>query len=457
TLALFLFIAYFQSFSQEYYNSLLIPKELKENANAVVRLDETFIEIKSINQLLIKKKYIITVLNKEGNKNILDWVYYDNSIKINQSQATVYDAVGKEIKKFKKKDFINQSAVDQMSLYSDAKISYINYTPTQYPYTFEINYQTQTPNTVFIPTAYITNNYNVSVQEYKYNLVYNSNETSVNVKEDYLENLTVLKQIENGNIQYISKNIPAIKYEQFSPVFSNLLPKIQFSPTKFHYQGINGSATNWNDFGLWFNNNIVAGRDQLNQVTIEEIKNLTNGIDKQIEKAKKIYEYVQSKTRYISVQVGIGGYQPILASEVDKVKYGDCKGLSNYTKALLKAVGIESYYTRINAGEEQRSVEDEFFSISQTNHVILAIPHGDDYVWIDCTSKYLPFGFIGTFNDDRNVLVLKPEGGEIVRTSRYTSSDSYKITKGNFTILPNGNVETSITILNGGIHYDNLY
>ena len=53
-----------------------------------------------------------------------------------------------------------------------------------------------------------------------------------------------------------------------------------------------------------------------------------------IEKAKIVYKYMQEKTRYISVQVGIGGFKPMLAKDVDRLGYGDCKALSNYTKAL---------------------------------------------------------------------------------------------------------------------------
>jgi transglutaminase-like putative cysteine protease len=44
-------------------------------------------------------------------------------------------------------------------------------------------------------------------------------------------------------------------------------------------------------------------------------------------KAKKIYQYLQNKTRYISVQIGIGGFQPVTAADVDRLGYGDCKGI----------------------------------------------------------------------------------------------------------------------------------
>ena len=72
------------------------------------------------------------------------------------------------------------------------------------------------------------------------------------------------------------------------------------------------------------------------------------------------------------MQEGIGGWKPIAANKVDAVGYGDCKGLVNYTKALLDAVGVKSHYSVVWAGQRKTSVEKNFFSM-QGNHVILNI------------------------------------------------------------------------------------
>jgi hypothetical protein len=74
---------------------------------------------------------------------------------------------------------------------------------------------------------------------------------------------------------------------------------------------------------------------------------LVKGFDDPVEKVRTLYNYMQQRTRYVSIQVGIGGWQPFLASVVDEKGYGDCKALAHYMKSILDAVGIRSVYTLV--------------------------------------------------------------------------------------------------------------
>ena len=142
----------------------------------------------------------------------------------------------------------------------------------------------------------------------------------------------------------------AIKDEPFSPYYLNFMPLVQVVPQKFTYYGIDGAFTDWTSLGKWIYDKLVADRQLLPQETIDHIKDITKDISDPKLKAKKIYEFMQQKTHYVSVQVGLGGYQPFLASDVDKQNYGDCKALVNYTQALLKAADITSWYCIVEAG-----------------------------------------------------------------------------------------------------------
>ena len=169
---------------------------------------------------------------------------------------------------------------------------------------------------------------------------------------------------------------------------------------------------------------------------------------------------MQENTRYISVQVGIGGIRPIAASEVDRVKYGDCKGLTNYTKALLEAVGVQSNYTEVYAtSSKQINMDKDFASLlGQANHVILNIPiENKGSVWLECTSQTMPFGFLGDFTDNRDVFVITPEGGKIIRTPKYSALENSQATQAELSVFGDRSIEVSAKIVSKGIQYNNKF
>ena len=107
--------------------------------------------------------------------------------------------------------------------------------------------------------------------------------------------------------------------------------------------GNDGDLTSWKNFGNWYYNlckGVVNLSDETKNTLKEMVKNAAN--DK--EKMKIIYKYLQANFRYVSIQLGIGGYKPFDAAFVNQKKYGDCKALSNYMKACLDAIGINSYH-----------------------------------------------------------------------------------------------------------------
>ena len=101
------------TFSQtKEYSYFSIPTELKENANAVVRNNQTEVIVNSINQLTIKHKRVITVLNKLGDNRVNAYQHYNNHSKVNAISAVIYDVNGEKIKKYSKNKFLDMSAVD---------------------------------------------------------------------------------------------------------------------------------------------------------------------------------------------------------------------------------------------------------------------------------------------------------------------------------------------------------
>jgi transglutaminase-like putative cysteine protease len=454
-LALILFTSF--AFGQKLeYSILTIPDSLKQNANAVLRNSEMNISIPTQNTMTIKSKVITTVLNEYGLKNLDLSENYDKNRKIAKIEATVYDSFGKELKTFKKKDFRDVSVADGISVFNDNRALYIDYTPVTYPFTVVFETEIETSNTAFIPAWSPIGNFLVSTQKTSLTITF-SPDLNLKTKEiNFSKNYTIEKNVTSNSVSYSAKNVLAKKREELTPSFTTVFPIVYFALEKFQLENVSGSASNWKEFGKWYYNSLLSDTEEIPEVTQQKIKSLIGNEKNPIEIAKIIYQFVQEKTRYVSVQVGIGGWKPMLAKDVDKLGYGDCKALTNYTRSLLKMVDIPSYYTVVWAGNERRNIHEDIASI-QGNHVILALPVEDKLYWMECTSQIHPFGFQGDFTDDRNVLIIKPDGGEIVSTKTFSEVENIKIIKGSYAISPEGNLSGKINIVSKGLQYDNEF
>ncbi len=436
---------------------MLLDEALTKHANAVFRLDEMSIHLKSKREMTYKVKQAVTVLNAAGNGFARTNLYYDKERKIKRIEARVFDKRGNETEHIKRKDFQDVSAVDGFSLYLDDRALRYRYTPVEYPYTLEFTYEVETSDTGIFPPWFFLPGYMASVEKSTYTISYASEALKPIINEYRLSEIEISKTEDNGKIVYSAQDIKAIKKESHCPPFNDISPKLLGRMTNFHYKGLDASVNDWNDLGSWVHRNLLQGRTQLPESTKNTVRNLVSGVTDHLEKAKLIYKYVQENTRYVSVQIGIGGFQPISALDVDQVKYGDCKGLTNYTKALLSVVGVKSYYTLVEAGGTKVDFLDDFPDLAQGNHAILAIPYNDMYYWVDCTSQVHPFGFVGDFTDDRKVLVVKPDGGELVKTVSYLNEQNYQKTKADCSLDENGQLSANLTITTLGTQYDNRF
>ncbi|MDO6472900.1 DUF3857 domain-containing protein [Maribacter sp. 1_MG-2023] len=438
--------------AQTNYSILSINDSLKENANAVVRLDETIVEITAKNKMEVTNHRVITILKKAGESSINPYAFYSSKTKITDILAHVYNEQGEEIEKIKRKDFIDISAVDGGTLYGDSRVKVFRYTPTSYPYTVDFSYTYTTPNTAFLPRWMPIDDYMVSVEKSVFNMQI-AESLKWRKKEKNFDNYVIINRSSESLVSYEMNQIPAQKREALSPSFYYYEPQLMVALEEFHLEGVDGFATDWESMGNWQYNSLLSNRDKLPESTVSLMKEKLTGITDREEKIKKVYEYVQNNTRYISVQLGIGGWQPISAEEVDRVKYGDCKGLTNYTKALLKSQGIESFYSVVHAGQTKLDMEKDF-AIMQGNHVILNVPNEENDIWLECTSQKIPFGFLSDFTDDRDVLVVTPEGGKIKHTQSYLNDENSQITTGDLVLDNVGDIKANLEIKTYGLQYD---
>ena len=442
--------------AQQNYAASLIPKNLLSYASDVIRDREESVEVKDLDNVIYRVKEAITVLNKNGDNLAHIVIEHDKNNVIKNIKGTVYNELGVQTGKFSESDFDDVSAGNNFSLFEDVRLKHYLPNVTEYPYTIVYEYEERSKQSLYFDEWKPNPETGVSVEKSSYTFSCKP-DFNIRYKETNIADKAVIGTNAQGEKTYSWQftNLKAVKYEPYSPYKETYLSGVMIAPEKFTYFGYSGSFTNWQQLGKWQYDKLVAGRQALSPETIAHIKEITKDIADPKLKAKKIYEYMQSKTHYISVQIGIGGFQPFLADDVDKQNYGDCKALVNYTQALLKAVNIDSYYCVVEANDDYNvSLLPDFASMDQANHIILCLPFKNDTTWADCTSQTIPFGYLGEFTDDRLVLACSPEGGKLMRTPKYTAQTSVKSRKANFTIAADGTLNGTISTLFKGTDYE---
>jgi hypothetical protein len=236
-------------------------------------------------------------------------------------------------------------------------------------------------------------------------------------------------------------SLEAIRDEVLSPGAEEILPIIYLAANEFEYDGYSGNMQSWNAFGKWLYS-LLQTRSTLNPEQIIEIKSISNVHESIPDKVRALYEYMQSKTRYVSIQLGIGGYQPMSAQSVADLGYGDCKALSNYMRVILSAVDIPSNYTVIGAGRSHRSFSfRDFPNTFQANHVILTVPMEEDTLFLECTSQKNPCGYLGSFTGNRPALLVSEDGGRLIKTPSFNLNDYLQQTIGTCQLNSNGTLQ----------------
>lgn len=431
-----------------------IPDSLKTNANAIVR-DYTVEIIQSdIKSATYKETVVVTVLNKKGETAGHYFTYGDKFKELTSFSGTLRDGSGKIIKKIKKGDLFSTSMTDGGTT-ADGKVRIIYecQSPT-YPYTIEYTTQQKMKNGILAyPPFYPMPGYQASIQNANYKLVVPT-DIKVRHKSSYKDNLKE-EEIGEQRIYTVSiTNLQALDYERNSPKFKELAPVIFFAPSDFCFDSACGNMKDWSNYGSWVYE-LLKDRDALPTPFIEKLKELIKDAPTDREKTKILYEYLQANTRYISIQLGIGGYRPFEASSVLKTAYGDCKGLSNLMYAMLKAVGIPANYVVINLGDEDK-LYDDYPSFNQINHAIAMVPLKNDTIWLECTSQTMPFGYIHDGIAGHDALVITEKGGEIRRLPSYSEKENTEDTKLEISIDENGNMAGNITITGHLNQYDYL-
>lgn len=334
-------------------------------------------------------------------------------------KGMVTDASGRLLRKIKRSE-LKQTEYSPF-LAVDDYILYAEYTPSVYPVTITYEWEVDCQNNLIeFPSFCPLTDYDIELRNASYQLT---------VPKDYnvryaLQNINSTVQIEEGpkatkTLTLGLTDIPPINQESYSRPLYERIPVAFFAPSFFVYYGTQGSLKDWMDYGKW-EYGLLKGSSILPPALCQEIHQMTDNLKTEHEKVKVLYDYLGRTTRYVAILLGIGGQRPAPASSVNRDGYGDCKGLSNYMRAMLEEIGIPSNYTTIST--LRHDLIEDFASVGQMDHVILQVPLLKDTLWLECTNPQLPIGYVHKGIAGHNAIEIGKTGGRLVRLPVYPDS-----------------------------------
>jgi len=432
-----------------------ISREMLANAKAVIRDREIVFEVKSFSGAVQEVRTVITILNENGADLSYLLIPYDRYSSVHKIRGAVYDASGKVIRKLNESNIIDHSFITGSTVFDDNRVKFYDPEYRVYPFTVEYSYEISYSGLNDYPDWDVLPDYNVSAEITTFTARMAAG-TTLRYSESALP-CPVVKGETDGQATYSCQAllVPAMVQESFSRPFEEICPILYLAPSEFEMDHFPGNASTWKDFGKWIYD-LNRDRNDLDASARARFVGLVKGIDDPIEKVRVLYEHMQQRTRYVSIQVGIGSWQPFLASVVDEKGYGDCKALVFYMKCILESVGIPSIYTLVRAGGEAPRLITSFPS-NQFNHVILCVPFPGDTIWLECTSPHIPFGYLGTFTDDRDVLLITEEGGLLSHTPYLSEQENRSLRKAVVDILPEGDAAAHVVSGYTGLYFDKMF
>lgn len=430
--------------AKENYSSLAvknIPDSLKSGAHAVFRYDNTIINVTDIEHIQYTRDYAVTIFNEKGARfsQLVEW--YDKASAVEDMDGVLLNSEGKEIKSLKQREIIDISTYgSSMTFNDDNRVKIFDFQHKIYPYTVVFHVEKKLRSTFLIP-SWSVNVSSISATENAALSITHPADVPTRYKEYEMPPSMTKSETKDQkgaitNTWRIS-NLASCKEQPNSQTGNFDAPTVVLSPSKFRLFNHEGDMNTWQTMGSFFYQ-LNAGRDELPDDKKTLVTSMVANEPSVYAKVQKLYAYMQQNTRYVADEYGISGWQTFEAKDVCRTGYGDCKGLVNYLKALLKAAGITSYTTLVYGAEEDIVRLDRGFPANNFNHVILCVPDKTDTIWVECTSQLHPAGYLSNFTSDRDVLITTETGGCLAHTPVYDESVNYVSRKASMHFDPSG-------------------
>ncbi|HLV43017.1 MAG TPA: transglutaminase domain-containing protein [Brumimicrobium sp.] len=238
---------------------------------------------------------------------------------------------------------------------------------------------------------------------------FNMDVTDVNYTKERSKNKTIYKwHVDTVEIYKTENSSPNIRY-----YIPHLISRINnYSDKEGNKVGVLENVQDLFDWYLSLVNQVKCESNLGLQAIVDEI---ISPEDSELEKVKKVFQWVQGNVKYIAIEDGLGGFIPRDPDLVLNRRYGDCKDMATLIVELLKIQGIKAHQVWIGTIDIPYKYE-EIPSPVIDNHMIAAYfdQQSNAYIFLDATDDKIAFGYPSSFIQGKEALINVDNNYKIV-------------------------------------------
>ena len=183
-------------------------------------------------------------------------------------------------------------------------------------------------------------------------------------------------------------------------------------PNSLEVTMVMGLPRSWQDVARDFDR-MAHGRFALDTALESRLSQAVAGARTLEDSLRAAHRWVAQDFRYVSLSLGLGGYQPRLPAEVLSTRYGDCKDKAVLFISLARRMGVRAWPVLLSSDASADSTMPTF---RQFDHMIAAVelPGRPGYLFLDLTADLTPYGELPLSEQGGFAVVIK-DGGRAER------------------------------------------
>ncbi|QBZ97165.1 transglutaminase-like domain-containing protein [Flavobacterium sangjuense] len=293
---------------------------------------------------------------------------------------------------------------DKDLFYNDAKVKYMTVDFPVQGYTYRYEMQKKYDDVKYFTTLYFNDEYPILKKTISFSI---PSWLEVELKEFNFEGYKINKTSrQENNITYVTytmEDIPAVYKDEDAPGRSYTYPHILVLAKSFTKDGAQTTLFKTSDDLYKWYKSLLAMMTDDTTVMKAKVAELTANAKTDDEKIKNIYYWVQDNIRYIAFEDGIAGFKPDESNNVFEKRYGDCKGMANLIKQMLKLAGFDARLSWI--GTKHIAYDYKTPSLAVDNHMICTLMYKGKKYFLDGTEKFNSLGEYAERIQNKEVMI----------------------------------------------------